>query len=104
MINNLKVPECELKSYANKLLQRNFFRIRKENLTNELIMLYLRPKDNVDKKFRLLQKDFDFDETTFPVNPLTVSLISKIFPDITTLRATLKPDTDPEHFLLAHSR
>lgn len=104
MLNNLKVPECELKNYANKLLQRNFYRVRKENLTNELIMLYLRPKENVDKKFKLLQKDFDFDETTFPVNPLTVTLISKVFPDITTLRATLKPDTDPEHFLLAHSR
>lgn len=102
MTNNLNVPESELKNYANKLLQRNCHKIKRENLTNELLMSYIRPTESDPRNKK--QKEFDFNQTTFPLNPLTVVLISKIRPEITTLKATLKPETNPENFILAHTR
>lgn len=46
-----------------------------------------------------LQDSFDFNRTNFPIGPLTLSTINALFPNISTLKLTIKPENGPDKFL-----
>lgn len=96
LINNITVHNLEMRNYTNNLLQENCNKIRKGNLTNEILMEYINPGNELGYNLKSMQQKFDFNDTNLPMNPQTVKIILSLFPYISTLKATLKPNTNPE--------
>lgn len=92
-------PDQEMHEYVTTLLHRNHKRIGRENFTNEIITSYLSSNVHKNHQFRSMENLFDFEMTTLKINQMTLKLISQIFPNISTLKATLKTDTNPENYL-----
>lgn len=92
-------------NYAiNYVLIKNLKRMKREMATNEIINIYTKltlgiPLSREIHLINTLQRFFDFDQTTFPITPYTLHLMNTMYPNLETLKMTLKPDTEPEKFV-----
>lgn len=94
-------------NYAiNYVLLKNFERMKREITTNDIINIYTKltrgiPLDPQIHLINELRRSFDFDQTTFPITPHILHLVITMYPNIETLKLTLKPDTKPEKFVFS---
>lgn len=89
----------------NYTLLKNNKRIKRELTTNEIIHSYNNtikgnPLEPQIYQWNRSKEYFDFDQTTFPITLHTLKLITTMYPNLKTIKMTLKPDTKPESFLL----